>query len=72
MSLTENPVFVGAGPGHTLYLEGIFRFLVDCAKDPRFNSDNIMREIKLVTNLSWRWVFFVNLPVGICAFATTP
>jgi len=21
----------------------------------------------LVTNLSWRWVFFVNLPVGICA-----
>jgi EmrB/QacA subfamily drug resistance transporter len=22
----------------------------------------------LVTNLSWRWVFFVNLPVGICAF----
>jgi hypothetical protein len=42
-SLTENPVFVGAGPGHTLYLEGIFRFLVDCAKDPRFNADNIMR-----------------------------
>ena len=23
----------------------------------------------LVTNLSWRWVFFVNLPIGILAFA---
>ena len=23
----------------------------------------------LVTNLSWRWVFFVNLPIGIAAFA---
>src|ERR1035438_5556966 len=23
----------------------------------------------LVTTLSWRWVFFVNLPVGIIAFA---
>ena len=23
----------------------------------------------LVTNLSWRWVFFVNLPIGIVAFA---
>ena len=65
-SLTENPVFVGAGPGHTLYLEGIFRFLVDCAKDPRFNADNMMREIKLVTNLSWidRQIYrFLLIPI---------
>jgi hypothetical protein len=65
-SLTENPVFVGAGPGHTLYLEGTFRFLVDCAKDPRFNADNIMREIKLVTNLSWidRQIYrFLLIPI---------
>ena len=40
-----------AGPGHTLNLVGFFRFLVDCAKDPRFNADNIMREIELVTEL---------------------
>ncbi len=65
-SLTDNPVFVGAGPGHTLYLEGIFRFLVDCAKDPRFNADNIMREIKLVTNLGWidRQIYrFLLIPI---------
>ena len=47
----ENPVFINAGPGHTLNLEAFFRFLVDCAKDPRFNADNLMREINLVTEL---------------------
>jgi mono/diheme cytochrome c family protein len=47
----ENPQFVNAGPGHTLNLVAFFRFLVDCAKDPRFNSDNLMREINLVTDL---------------------
>ncbi len=31
----------------------MFRFLVDCAKDPRFNADNLMHEINLVTDLSW-------------------
>jgi hypothetical protein len=30
-----------------------FRFLRDCAKDPRFNPDNLMHEINLVTDLSW-------------------
>ncbi|MCG6873985.1 MAG: hypothetical protein LJE97_02725 [Betaproteobacteria bacterium] len=48
----ENPTFVTAGPGHTLHLVAFFRFLVDCARDPRFNADNIMREIELVTDLS--------------------
>jgi mono/diheme cytochrome c family protein len=53
MSENETPTFVTAGAGHTLDLEGVFRFLVDCAKDPRFNADNLMREINLVTDLSW-------------------
>jgi mono/diheme cytochrome c family protein len=52
-SLNETPRFVDAGPGHTLYLVAFFRFLIDCAKDPRFNADNLMREINLVTDLSW-------------------
>jgi hypothetical protein len=65
-SLDENPTFVPAGPGHTLYLEGLFRFFVDCAKDPRFNADNLMREIRLVTDLSWtdRLIYrFVLIPI---------
>src|SRR2546426_2721724 len=32
-SLTGNRVFVGAGPGHTLDLGGIFLSRVDCAQD---------------------------------------
>jgi RoxA-like, cytochrome c-like len=45
------PVFVVASPGHTTNVEGFFRFLIDCAKDPRFNADNLMSEINLVTRL---------------------
>ncbi len=52
-SATDNPVFVVPGANHTLNLEAFFRFLVDCAKDPRFNADNLMREINLVTDLDW-------------------
>ena len=45
------PVFVPTGPNHTLNLWAFFRFLVDCAKDPRFNADNLMAEIRLVTDM---------------------
>jgi hypothetical protein len=51
--LDENPSFVVAGPAHTTNVEGFFRYMIDCAKDPRFNSDNLMREISLVTQLDW-------------------
>ena len=50
--INENPTFVTAGPGHT-NVEAYFRYIVDCAKDPRFNADNLMREINLVTDLSF-------------------
>lgn len=49
----ENPTFVIAGPAHTTNVEGFFRFLIDCAKDPRFNPDNVMGEINMVTKLDW-------------------
>jgi hypothetical protein len=44
----DNPVFVPTGPNHTLNLQAFFRFVVDCAKDPRFNAEEIMSEIALV------------------------
>ena len=50
-SADANPTFVTAGPGHTLHLVAFFRFLVDCARDPRFNADNILFHIKQVTKL---------------------
>jgi len=41
----ELPTFVPTGPAHTFNLEAFFRFLVNCAKDSRFSSDNLMSEI---------------------------
>ncbi len=49
----EQPTYVVAGPGHTTNVQAFFRYLVDCARDPRFNADNIMAEIALVTDLDW-------------------
>ena len=52
-SPNENPTFVPTGPNHTLNLEAFFRFVVDCAKDPRFNADEILSEVALVYKLSF-------------------
>ena len=50
---SDKPTFVITGPNHTLDLEAFFRLLVDVAKDPRFNPDVLMSEIRLVADLSW-------------------
>lgn len=63
--LNENPTFIAAGPAHT-NVEGYFRFLIDCAKDSRFNADILMREIELVTDLSYvdRLIYrFLLIPI---------
>jgi hypothetical protein len=49
----ETPTIVAAGPGGTMDVQGYFQFLADVAADPRFNADNVMREIELVYDLSW-------------------
>jgi len=49
----SDPVLVPTGPNHTLDLEAFFRFLVDCAKDPRFHPDTLMPEINLAADLDW-------------------
>ena len=52
-SETSKPVFEVTGPGHTSNVEGFFKFIIDCAKDPRFNADNILEEIAMVHELSF-------------------
>ncbi len=65
-SADASPVFVPTGPNHTLDLWAFFRFLIDCAKDPRFNADNLMAEIRLVTEMSFvdRLIYrFLIIPI---------
>ncbi|HET6674311.1 MAG TPA: hypothetical protein VFG71_03180 [Nitrospiraceae bacterium] len=62
----ETPTFVLTGPNHTLNLEAFFRFMIDCAKDPRFNADTMMREINLAADLSLldRMIYrFILIPI---------
>jgi mono/diheme cytochrome c family protein len=61
----DKPRFVATGPNHTLNLEAFFRFLVDCARDPRFTAGALMNEINLAADLSWidRMIYrFVLIP----------
>jgi len=51
--IDSNPVFVVGGPAHTTNVEGFFRYLIDCAKDPRFNADILMAEINRVADLDF-------------------
>jgi mono/diheme cytochrome c family protein len=66
LSPDDKPKFVPTGPNHTFNLEAFFRFLVDCARDPRFNAGTLMNEINLAADLSWidRMIYrFVLIPV---------
>ncbi len=47
----ENPTYISTGGGHTTNVQGMLRFMTDCAKDPRFNADTILSEIALVHKL---------------------
>ncbi|MBP5998444.1 MAG: c-type cytochrome [Azonexus sp.] len=53
VSPDSNPVFVVGGSAHTANVQGFFRLLIDCAKDPRFNADILMAEINRVTDLDF-------------------
>jgi mono/diheme cytochrome c family protein len=48
----DKPVIVPAGPSHQFDPQSYVRFLYACASDPRFQADNLMREIGYVYNLS--------------------
>jgi hypothetical protein len=45
------PTIFPAGPSHQTNPQGYIRFLQDCASDPRFNPDNVMKAIDAVYDL---------------------
>jgi mono/diheme cytochrome c family protein len=47
------PKFVPAGPGHTANIQALSRFFYDCAKDPRFDADNLIAAIENFTKLDF-------------------
>jgi mono/diheme cytochrome c family protein len=49
LSEDETPQVVVAAPGHTNNLQNVLRFMFKAAHDPRFNSDTLMNEIRLVS-----------------------
>ena len=49
----ENPTIVPAGPSSKFDLQGYIRFLSDCASDPRFTSDYLLKAIGTEYELSW-------------------
>ncbi len=48
----DNPVIIPGGPSHQFDPQAYVRFLYACASDPRFNADNILREISFIYELS--------------------
>lgn len=46
------PVVEVAGPGQTTDVQPLLSFFAKCAKDPRFNADDLMAQINQVTKLS--------------------
>lgn len=47
------PSIAVAGPNHTVDIQGILNFLTQCAADPRFNPDTLLKEIEQHTKFSW-------------------
>jgi hypothetical protein len=51
-STSDLPHVVVGAPAHTSNLQGMLRFLVNCAGDPRFNADTLLTQIEKETKLS--------------------
>ena len=46
------PAVVIAGPGQTTDIQPVLSFFARCARDPRFNADEILAQVDMVTKLS--------------------
>jgi len=49
----EKPTIVLGGPAHQFDAQRYLRFLFDCANDPRFNSANVLAQIRPIHQLSF-------------------
>ncbi|MCI0547121.1 MAG: hypothetical protein L0027_07530 [Candidatus Rokubacteria bacterium] len=47
----DTPIYFPAGGSHTSNIQALLRFFARCASDPRFNPDDVMAQIDLVTRL---------------------
>lgn len=70
----HRPKFYLTGPAHTFDTQGYFRFLFNCASDPRFTADYILPEIKANYRLSftdellYRYVLIPATKKGLLGF----
>jgi mono/diheme cytochrome c family protein len=48
----DKPFFIPGGPAHQFDIQAYQRFLIACAKDPRFNADEILKELQYVHKFS--------------------
>jgi hypothetical protein len=46
------PVVTVAGPGQATDIQPLLSFFAKCAQDPRFNADEILAQVDMVTKLS--------------------
>ena len=49
----DKPMFFLGGPSSRFMSQAYLRFLFACAADPRFNPDNVLKEIDRIQKLSW-------------------
>jgi hypothetical protein len=48
----DKPILIPGGPAHQFDIQAYQRFLIACAKDARFNADEILKELQYVTRFS--------------------
>lgn len=53
LSADENPRFAVGGPGHTVDIQGLLRFLFAAAEDARFTGSRLLPEMALHFDFDW-------------------
>jgi len=67
----QKPMFYPGGPAHQFDIQAYQRFFIECAKDPRFTADRILKEIaplyklSLFERLVYRYVIIPRTRTGM-------